>query len=176
MKKIIVLLIMSFILLGCDIVDDMDNTPTRRVESFLDAYQRLDSNVLNDLDNLIEDNRFTIEQRTAYKELMKDHYRNLRYEIRDETINGDRATVEVELEVTDFSRILSRQTNPNDYLDEEGNFSARIFYDVQIALMREATGTVTYTITFYLTRTDGTWVLDTPSEAIIQKIHGIFQY
>ena len=88
MKKIIILLIAAILLIGCDIAEDMDNTPTRRVESFLDAYQRLDSNVLNDLDNLIENNRYTLEQRTAYKELMKEHYRNLRYEIKDETING----------------------------------------------------------------------------------------
>ena len=104
MKKIITILLMIFLFTGCEIGTDMSNTPTKRVEEYLDGYQALDDNILNDLDSLITDLDYTVEQKDSYRELMKNHYQNLKYEIKDETINGDKATVTAEIEVIDYSR------------------------------------------------------------------------
>jgi len=134
------------------------------------------NNILNDLDSLITDTEYTLDQQDKYRELMKKHYQNLKYEIKEETINGDKATVTVEIEVVDYSKILSESPDESLYLDEEGNYSADLFYDYQLGRMEEAKETVKYTITFYLTKVDDEWALDNLSEDTKEKIHGIYVY
>ena len=53
MKKIIYILSLFFILTGCSIGSDMDNTPTKKVETYLNNYQTLDSNVLAKIDAVV---------------------------------------------------------------------------------------------------------------------------
>lgn len=176
MKKFLGLLIAVVALTGCSIGKDMNNTPTKKVESYLDSYQTLDNNVLTDLDNLIKGTDYTVDQKASYKELMKKHYKNLKYEIKDETVNGDKATVTAEIEIVDYSKILSTEANQEDYLDEEGNYNKELYYNYQLGLMDEAKETVKYTIVFYLTKIDNNWAIDDLSEATREKIHGIYIY
>jgi len=176
MKKIIVFLVTLIALTGCSIGTDMTNTPTKKVEAYLDSYQSLDDNILNDLDTLIVDLDYTIEQKDKYRELMKNHYQNLKYEIKEETINGDKATVTAEIEVIDYSKILNEEPDENLYLDEEGNYNSGLFYDYQLGQMESAKETVKYTIVFYLTKIDDEWALDDLNEATKEKIHGIYVY
>ena len=94
MKKI--LLGLSFILLlvaGCA---NTMNTPTKKVEELLGKYQKMDTAVLTQLDNVIaEDTTMTDEQKKEYRSLMEKQYQNLSYKIKGEEITGDDATVEV---------------------------------------------------------------------------------
>ena len=78
MKKILLSLITLLTFTGCSIGKDMTNTPTKKVEEYLNSYQALDDNVLNDLDSLMLDAEYTIDQQSKYKELMKKHYQNLK--------------------------------------------------------------------------------------------------
>ena len=105
MKKIFITLIAILLLTGCN---TLDNTPTKQVEVFLNKYQTLDKEVLNDLDSAVaEEMNFNTEQRSKYKNLMKKHYQNMTYEIKDAEENGDEATVTVEIEVTDYSKTIA---------------------------------------------------------------------
>ena len=176
MKKFLILLITLIVLSGCSLGKDMSNTPTKRVEDFLDSYQTLDSNILNDLDMLVKDTEYTLEQQNTYKEHMKKHYQNLKYEIKDETINGDTATVTAEIEVIDYSKILTMTPDESAYLDENGEYDVTLFYDDQLELMGSAKETVKYTLTFYLTKVDDEWALNELSETDKEKIHGIYAY
>ena len=76
MKKI--LLGLSFILLlvaGCA---NTMNTPTKKVEELLGKYQKMDTAVLTQLDNVIaEDTTMTDEQKKEYRSLMEKQYQNL---------------------------------------------------------------------------------------------------
>lgn len=176
MKKIITILLMIFLFTGCEIGTDMSNTPTKRVEEYLDGYQALDDNILNDLDSLITDLDYTVEQKDSYRELMKNHYQNLKYEIKDETINGDKATVTAEIEVIDYSDVLKEELNQDSYLDEEGNYNAELFYDYQLSKMKESKKKVKYTIVFNLTKVNDDWAIDELDESTKEKIHGIYVY
>jgi len=51
MKKLILLLLL---LTGCNTLD-ISNTPTKKAETFLNNYQILTEDVINDLDNVIEE-------------------------------------------------------------------------------------------------------------------------
>ncbi len=176
MKKWIIGLFSVLALAGCSIGTDMTNTPTKQVEAYLDGYNQLDNSVLDDLDTLLTDTKYTVEQKSRYKELMKKHYKDIKYEIKDEKINGDKATVEAEIEVKDYSKILSSDVIPEELKDEEGNYSEEAYYDYQLEQMEKVEDKVKYTVTFYLTKKDDKWVMDDLSESTKQKIHGIYVY
>ncbi len=113
MKKIILAISVFLLFTGCA---DMMNTPTKRVEEFLGKYQTMDSEVLKQLDDIIEDEGvMTDKQKEDYRDLMKKQYQNLSYKIKDETVNGDTATVDVEIEVFDYS---SSMKDAQSYLEE----------------------------------------------------------
>ncbi len=174
MKKLLFVVATIFLLSGCDLGKDMMNSPTKQVENYLDSYQKLDDNVLNDLDTLIEDTEYTIEQKARYREIMKKHYSNLKYEITDEKIDGDRATVDTEIEVNDYSKILSEEIDKDDYKDDKGNYDATKYFDYQLGRLEQATEKVKYNITFSLTKKDNEWVIDDLDETSKEKIHGIY--
>ena len=65
MKKIFVLtLLLSIFLFGCE--KNMQ-TPTSKVEEFLSSYQRLDKDVLKELENIVEkEDEMTEEEKKEY--------------------------------------------------------------------------------------------------------------
>lgn len=105
MKKFILCFscIMSIILLsGCS----MGNTPTKKVEKFLDNYKNQDETVITQLKDMIDtDSLMNDNQKTTYSDIMKRQYEDLTYEIKDEVIDGDNATVTAEIEVYDYYKI-----------------------------------------------------------------------
>lgn len=182
MKKILSVLAVGLILTGCSIGSDMSNTPTKRVEEYLNNYQTLDSNVLTKLDSIVnEEELFDEDQKTTYKDILKKHYQDLTYTIKEETVNGDTATVETEIEVTDYTKALKeaetkRTTNEKDFMDEEGIFDEIKFNTYKLDLIKASKERVKYTIYFSLTKKDNEWVLDDLTDTEEQKLLGIYEY
>lgn len=102
MKKIIKYLFtitMIVILSGCS----MSNTPTKKVENFLDKYKNNDTEVLAQLKDMISsDSLMNDTQKTNYTNIIEKQYSDLTYEIKDEKIDGNSAIVTAEIEVYDF--------------------------------------------------------------------------
>ena len=85
MKKLALLFISVFLLVGCETVM---NNPTKRVETFLNKYQTTDSEVLSQLDTTLNnDTTLTSTQKEDYRNLMKKQYQNLTYTIKDSSGN-----------------------------------------------------------------------------------------
>lgn len=81
----------------------MGNTPTKKVENFLDSYKNQDEAVINQLQDMVNsDSLMTDDEKTTYSDIMKKQYEDMTYEIKDERIDGDNATVTVEIEVYDY--------------------------------------------------------------------------
>lgn len=181
MKKIVGFLTLLLLLTGCG-TNKLLNTPTKRVEMFLEKYQSLDDDVLEQLDDTIrEEVAFNSEQREIYKELMKKHYKDLTYEIKDEIIDGDSATVTVEIEVTDYSKTMS---DANTYLEEhrdefnndKDEYDASLFTTYRLEQLKKVKDRVNYTLDLTLTKVDDEWKLDNLSNADQEKIHGMYNY
>ncbi len=181
MKKILLYftLIFSLILLvGCE----MDNTPTKRVEGYLNNYKTLNEEVITQLDNTVDiDTIMTAEQKNSYKDILKNQYQNLTYVIKDEEIDGDTATVTVEVEVLDFYKLTETadkyyKTKPDEFLDTNGNVVESKYIDYKLDKMKNYNEKVKYTIEFTLRKVDRTWVLDNIDEETRQKIHGLYAY
>ncbi len=123
MKKLLIVLSLILVLMtGCG--TNM-GTPTAKVEEFLGKYQSMDSAVLAQLDSVIStDEKMSDEQKKEYRSLMEKQYQNLSYKIKSEEINGDNATVDVEVEVYDYATSITKSKNyysehRDEFLDDD---------------------------------------------------------
>lgn len=171
MKKLFYVLLSVFILTGCG---KMNNTPTKKVEALLSKYQSNDSEVINDLDNvLLMDSNFTDDERNDYKEFMKKHYQDMTYKVKDESIDGDSATVEVEITVRNYSGVVNEA---NDYrLNNASEFNdSNTFASYRLGKLKDVTDTETYTIVFTLTKTNDEWQVNPLSSDDESKLNGLY--
>ena len=181
MKKIItyVSCIVAIILLsGCT----MDNTPTKKVENFLNNYRTLNETVVGQMNDIVnEDTLMNDEQRTTYKNILKKQYQDLTYKVKDEQIDGDNATVTAEIEVYDFYKVTEEsdtyyETNPDEFKDDAGNLVESKYIDYRLNKLTDASEKVKYTIDFTLRKVDDVWVMDEIDDTTRQKIHGLYAY
>jgi len=167
-----------FLLAGCS----MDNTPTKKVENFLDSYKNLDDGVLTQLTDMVKtDALMNDTQRTTYTDILKKQYQDMNYTIKDETIDGDNATVVAEIEVYDYYKVTTDATDyynktPDEFKDETGKIDESKFVDYRIGKMKDAKDKVKYTINFTLKKVDNSWVLNDIDDATRQKIHCLYAY
>ena len=179
MKKFISFILGITLLTGCDMIK---MTPTKVVEEFLGKYQKMDSEVLKQLDEVVtSDIVMTDKQKESYNEVMKRQYQNLSYKIKDEKIDGDHATVETEIEVYDYRSIMRSSSeylnnNKEEFIDSDGSVNEEKFMDFKINNLKNTKDKVTYTITFTLTKKDNEWTLDDITDIDRQKIHGVYEY
>lgn len=192
-------LLLAFVfIVGCT---NTANTPTERVEEFLGKYQSMDSDVLTQLDQVIsDDTTMSDEQKDEYRALMEKQYQNLSYKIEEENIEGDSATVDVEIEVLDYATKINEakeyyeehkdeiekenqeeQSDNNNVVEdavegaEEVIKESAAFIDYKLKELESVTDTTTYTITFYLTKEDSEWKLQDISDQDREKIHGLYE-
>lgn len=180
MKKIMLLITGMILLVGCG-NSKLLNTPTKRVEMFFGKYQSLDEDVVKQLEDVSSSEMiFNDEQKKKYVDFMKEHYKDIKYEIKDEVINGDTATVTVEIDVKDYSKIMS---DADTYLEEhpeefnkDNQYNESLFTDYRLEQLKATKDRVKYTIELTLTKIDDEWVLDDLNSDTEKKIQGIYDY
>lgn len=185
-------------LAGCG---NMANTPTQKVEEFLGKYQTMDEDVTTQLKQVLSDDQtMNDEQKDKYRALMEKQYQNLSYKIENEDIDGDKATVDVEIEVLDYATTIAKskkyyeehkeeieKENQEDKKDND-NMVGDAVDDVETAVkessayinyklkeLESVSDTTTYTITFYLNKENGDWKLQDISDSDRQKLHGLYE-
>ena len=179
MKKILIFILGVFLLTGCD---NLMNTPTKRVENLLSKYQQQDREVLTQLDDtLLEEALLSVEQKERYRELMMRQYKNLAYTVKDETIDGKTAVVEVEIEVYDYNKaILAAENhlidNAIEFQDDVGGINTSRYNDYKMDQMESMRDKITYTINFTLSKVNDKWLVDDLTETERMKIHGLYAY
>lgn len=173
MKKIICLVLLSFLCVGCTL---SKNTPINKVDAFLSMYKDLDNEVLDDIEYNTELTGLLNEnEKKVYKKVLKRQYANMDYDIKDELINGNNAVVEVEVSVYDLyeaeknSKEYRRNHNEEFIIESE-------YYDFLLKNMLETDNRVKYTLTMNLTKKDDKWVVQELNETDIEKLHGMYNY
>ncbi len=179
MKKLILTLVILLFVTGCSLAKDLDNTPTKKVEALLNNYQTLDSSVLSDLNEVVdEETNFTDAQKDTYKSIIKKNYQKLTYTIKDAVEDGDEATVTAEIEVVDYTQVLNASAvylneHPEEF-ESDGKYDDNKYLDYQLEQLKEAKDKVTYTLDFTLTKVDEEWTVDGLTEEIRDKISGTY--
>lgn len=179
MKKLLIVFIFLIVFItGCSLGG---NTPSDKVAYFLDRYKNNETVVINELNQYLDSEKIDDDLRDDYKEVYLRQYTNLKYNIKDETINGDEATVDVQITVFDYfkSNKLSGDyfiTNNSEFVLEDGSIDENKYASYKINKLLETTDTVDYTITFNLQKLDGEWVVQDLSLEELSKIHGTYEY
>lgn len=179
MKKIFLFLMCLFLLTGCD---SLMNTPVKKVEKLLSMYQTKDEEVLSQLDDvLLQDAILDNNLKDRYRELLKKQYGELSYKVKNETIDGDSATVEVEIEVYDYNSAVEELenrlvTDNSNYIDDTGNLLTSVYNEEKIRLMENVKSRVNYTINFTVSKIDDEWIVDDLTETERLKLHGLYAY
>lgn len=179
MKRIITIFSICFLLLittACS----LGKTPTSAVERLFARYNNQDEEIVVELNDYINSSSLTDEQSQKYKELYLKQFKDMTYEIKDEKIDGDKATVTAQITVYDYYTI---DKNSNDYLEKnpdkfkkDGEYDEGMFTDYKLKEMEKANQTVDYTIEFELTKTNNDWQINELTREQLEKIHGVFQY
>lgn len=165
MKKIYLLIIICLMLVGCT----MGNSPTNRVEDLFTKYQKLDEDISMGIDNVVNQQDLTKEHKERYRKLLERQYKNLSYEIKDELIDGDNATVLVEIEVVDYKKAISDLTFDSDSYTKES------YDEEKLGRLEKAQDKVKYTLEVKVKKdNDGNWKVEALTPEQIKKIQGMY--
>lgn len=175
MKKLLIFLFLLLTLSGCG----SDNSPKGEVQKLFSNYNNLSSDLLIQLDSVMESEDLSDAQISKYKEVLKRQYKDLKYKINDEIISEDNAVVSTEVEVYNLAKVID---DAEDYLKEnkdefykDGSLDNDKFWDYKLDKMLKTNERITYTVDFSLTELDGKWTLDELLETDRQKIHGLYK-
>lgn len=180
MKKLLIALVSVLTLTGCGCAN-MSSTPTARVEEYLNKYQTLDNDVLDQLESVLDMDDLNDDNKKSYEDLIKRQYQDLEYTVKDETIDGDEATVEVEIEVYDYQTIINEsdtylsEHEDEFYKDDEDVLDNDKYMAYKVDKLKDVKDKTKYTIYFTLTKDeDGKWKLNDLSETDRLKLHGLY--
>ncbi len=204
MKKLFSILLSLLLIVtisGCS----LGNTPSKKVEDFLDKYKNEDKGILTELKNMIDsDGLMNDNEKDTYTNIIRKQYKDLSYEIKDEKINGNKAVVTTEIEVYDFYKTNQEaldyyNNNKKEFLIDNGNntdnnannnttnndntnastdttIDNTKFIDYRLGRLGEVKDRIKYQIDFNLTKKNNKWTIDDIDDATRQKIHGLFEH
>lgn len=159
----------------------LTQTPTDKVKSFLNQYSNLSDNVLTDLDTKVASENLSSELQKVYTDVLKRQYKNIKYEIKDEKIDGDKATVITKITVYDLYKIDKdslnyMNNNLSEFNNTNGVYDDNMFNKYRLNEMLKTDITVDYEIEFHLNKVEGEWILESPDRETLEKIHGLYNY
>lgn len=178
MKRLVVcilFLLSLFALGGCS----GSMTPTAAVTEYLDKYVTLDSSIVSQLNDFVDTEDLTDDQKVLYKEVLRRQYSSLSYEVLNEEIDDDNATVLVKITVYNLTKVQKDATeylnnNPDEF-KTDGEYDRSLFIDYKLNKMKETTDTVDYELSIDVVKEDGLWQVSQLSQDNLNKIHGIYQ-
>jgi len=177
-KRFIIFSILLILLLttACS----MNTTPTSSVEKVLSKYNTNDEEIVVELDDYVNNSELTDEQAKKYKEVYLKQFKDMKYEIKDEKIDGDNATVTVQITVYDY---YNAENKANEYLQNNQDkfktddvYDESLFMDYKLKQLSEVNETVDYTLDFTLTKVKNEWVVNDLTNEQLEKIHGVYAY
>ena len=165
-KKVLLLFVVPILLLvGCT----MANTPTSKVENLFSKYQKVDDDIATGIENVLDEQNLTAPHKERYKKLLEKQYKNLSYEIKDELIDGDNATVLVEIEVMDYKKAV------NDLVFDSSIYTKESYDEEKLNRLENNKDKVKYTLELKLSQDESNnWTLNALTNEQIKKIQGMY--
>lgn len=155
-------------------------TPSERVEDMFDRYIKNDESIMQELSEYMDMQDLTNEQKDKYSRVIKNEYASIKYNIKNEQIDGDEAKVEVAIKVKD---LYKTSKNASDYLKSHapefytnGSYDRNKYVDYKLDLLSKTEDYVDYTIYVNLIKKNGLWTIEQIDNTSLEKIHGIYNY
>lgn len=170
MKKILLIIVFCLFLCGCKI-----DKATDVVKNYLSLYQNQDAKIMKELDQLISGEELKEEEKKLYKEIMIKQYKDLNYEIKKESYDGNKAIITVEIKVYD---LYGAQKKAENYRNLHGNEfkDYEDYLKYKLEMMYKNTERMIYTLEFVVNKEDNEWILESVPTKNLEKIHGIYNY
>lgn len=176
-SKILLVALVLFLAVGCGCTD---MKAREAVKKYLNNYKMLDSSVTDQIDDLVDSEDMSDDQRKIYKEILKKQFEDMKYEITDETYEGDEAQITAKITVYDYYKVqseISKYLSENrDKFYDDGEYNESLYIDYKLDTMKKYDKTITYTVVFDVVKENNKWLVVTPSDEDIEKIHGIYDY
>ena len=174
MKKLLIFLFV-LLLFGCGEV----SSPKNEVLKLFLNYNSLSSDLMIQLDSVINSEELTNEEKEKFKNILKKQYEDLKYKVIDEVVSDKTAVVSVEIEVYNLAKAIKESDeylkNNKEEFYKDGKFSNQLFWDYKLNRMEEQKERIKYKLDLTLTKIDKKWVLDELLESNRQKIHGLYK-
>ena len=158
----------------------LGSTPTSSVEKLLSMYNTNDEEIIVELDDYVNESDLTDEQSEKYKNIYLKQFKDMKYEIKEEKIDGDTATVTAQITVYDYYNAEKEAneylTNNPDEFKTNDKYDESLFTDYKLEQLDKVNETVDYTIDFTLTKVDNEWVVNDLTNEQLEKIHGVYEY
>ena len=111
MKRKIIYYLSIMILLVSLVGCGMENAPKKKVEKLLSSYQHNSESIISELNDYLKTLASDDASFESNKRIYLRQYQDLTYEIKDETIDGDNATVTAQIEVYDYYKANMEANN-----------------------------------------------------------------
>lgn len=180
MKKValcILIVFFMFLVSGCG----MEKSARDVAIEYLELYRNKDKVVMDELDDFVENENLTDNQKDKYKEILEREYGTLMYKVVDEQYEGNVAFITMEITVIDLYKSQEESAkyfndNPTIFNDEDGEYDRDLYTDYKLDMMSKETDTVTYTIDIKVEKDGDDWKVVQLSNESLEKIHGIYNY
>ena len=177
-KKYLLVISMLIMILGTFGCELMQITPKKKVELLLSDYQNNNDMIISELNDYIKTIATDDSTFEEYKKVYLRQYQDLKYEIKDETIDGDHAKITAQIDVYDYYKADTEAktfitNNPNEFTNN-GVYDSKKGILYRIESLSKTNDRVTYTITINLTKVNNEWTIDNLTEEDLEKIHGTF--
>lgn len=173
----LILILSCFLLIGCG--EEM--TPMQAVDDYLQRYVTLDDNIVDQLNEFVDNDEMTDDQKKTYKEILRNQYSSLTYTITNEKIDGDTAYVKARIKVRDLYKAQKEankyyEEHKDEFNDENGAYDAVLFLNYKLNQMKNMLDTKEYEIEFKVIKNNNDWDVSQLSNDDLKKIHGVYEY
>lgn len=177
MKKILIIIGFLLFSTACNLGG---NTPEDEVKAYLERYTKNDAGIMAQLDEFVEQEDYSLENKELYKDVLEKQYKDLKFEITDVEIEDDSAIVTVNINVYDLMKVQKEveayfNSNQDEFLNKDNELDDDKYVEYQLNKMKTNTDTKEHTIVFVVNKVKNDWVVEKLSPNDLEKIHGIYE-
>ncbi len=176
---IIVILLIIGLIIGVMRKKISSSSPVGLTEAYLEKYNKVDKSLTSKITYPFSD-KLNSYQEQRYKEVIKNQYRKMKYNILDEYVGELDANMNVQVTVIDLKEAYDKANSyviahKDKFLDKDGNYDEKKAIDYKLKQLETADDTIEYSILVTCYKNDlNQWVLSELSPADIEKINGTF--